>query len=68
MTDKQTDLTSQLPQVPPLRHDPGDRMKIPSDMFYIFYLQKKIPLRPIHVSNSHTKFGWMSSNGLGGDS
>ena len=24
--------------------------------------------RPIYVSNSHTKFGWISSNGLGGDS
>ena len=24
--------------------------------------------RPIHESNSHTKFGWISSNGLGGDS
>ena len=24
------------PQVWPLRHDPGDRMKIPLDMFYIF--------------------------------
>ena len=24
--------------------------------------------RPIHVSNSHIKFGWISSNGLGGDS
>ena len=24
--------------------------------------------RPIHVSNSHTKFGWISSYGLGGDS
>ena len=24
--------------------------------------------RPTHVSNSHTKFGWISSNGLGGDS
>ena len=23
---------------------------------------------PIHVSNSHTKFGWISSNSLGGDS
>ena len=23
---------------------------------------------PIHVTNSHTKFGWISSNGLGGDS
>ena len=23
---------------------------------------------PIHVSNSHTKFGWISANGLGGDS
>ena len=24
--------------------------------------------RPIHVSNSHTKFGLISSNGLGGES
>ena len=24
--------------------------------------------RPIYVSKSHTKFGWISSNGLGGDS
>ena len=24
--------------------------------------------RPIHVSNSRTKFGWISSSGLGGDS
>ena len=24
--------------------------------------------RPIHVSKPHTKFGWISSNGLGGDS
>ena len=23
---------------------------------------------PTHVNNSHTKFGWISSNGLGGDS
>ena len=23
---------------------------------------------PIHVSNIHTKFGWISTNGLGGDS
>ena len=23
---------------------------------------------PIHVSNTHTKFGWISSIGLGGDS
>ena len=23
---------------------------------------------PIYESNSHTKFGWISSNGLGGDS
>ena len=22
---------------------------------------------PIHVSNAHTKFGWILSNGLGGD-
>ena len=26
------------PQVPPLGHDPGGQMKIPSDMFYIFHL------------------------------
>ena len=26
------------------------------------------PQRPIHVSNSHTKFGLISSNNLGGDS
>ena len=25
------------PQVPPLAHDPGGQMKIPSDMFYIFH-------------------------------
>ena len=31
--------------------------------------QKKIAVaRPIYESNSHTKFGWISSNGLGGDS
>ena len=24
--------------------------------------------RPIHVSNPHNKSGWISSNGLGGDS
>ena len=31
--------------------------------------QKKCTVaHPIHVSNSHTKFGWISSNGLGGDS
>ena len=23
---------------------------------------------PIHVSSSHTKFGWISYNGIGGDS
>ena len=27
-----------FPQVRPLGHYPGDRMKIPSDMFYIFHL------------------------------
>ena len=28
--------------------------------------QKKCAVaHPIHVSNSHTKFGWISSNGLG---
>ena len=31
--------------------------------------QKKFAIaRPIHVSNSHTKFGWILSNVLGGDS
>ena len=31
--------------------------------------QKKYAIaRPIHVSNPHTKFGWISPNGLGGDS
>ena len=31
--------------------------------------QKKFDIaHPIHVSNSHTKFGWISSNCLGGDS
>ena len=29
--------------------------------------KKCVVARPIHVSNSHTKFGWISSNGLGGD-
>ena len=29
---------------------------------------KSAVARPIHVSNTHTKFGWISSNGLGGDS
>ena len=31
-------------------------------------VQKNYVARPIYVSNSHTKFGWISSNGLGGDS
>ena len=31
--------------------------------------QKKCAVaHPIYVSNPHTKFGWISSNGLGGDS
>ena len=30
--------------------------------------KKNYVAHPIHVSNSHTKFGWISSNGLGGDS
>ena len=33
-------LTPKHPQVPPLRHDPGDRMKILFDMYYIFYLRE----------------------------
>ena len=28
--------------------------------------KKYVPL--IHVSNTHTEYGWISSNGLGGDS
>ena len=31
-------------------------------------LKKCAIAHPIHVSNSHTKFGWIWSNGLGGDS
>ena len=30
--------------------------------------QKCSVARPIRVSNSHAKFGWILSNGLGGDS
>ena len=30
--------------------------------------KKCVVARPLHVSNTHTKFGWISSNGLGGDS
>ena len=30
--------------------------------------KKSAIAHPIHVSNEHTKFGWISSNGLGGDS
>ena len=41
----------------PLPRAPGGGAKIKFDV-----------ARPIHVSNSHTKFGWISSNGLGGDS
>ena len=33
MTDKQTDLTPQLPQVPLLGHDPGEQMKFPAEIF-----------------------------------
>ena len=29
---------------------------------------KSVVACPIHVSNSKTKFGWISPNGLGGDS
>ena len=92
-----------VPQVPPLGHDPGGQMKIPSDRLYIFRVwedtqslvsniwnllcnwnlmifdhltppqgprggaKKCAVARPIHVSNSHTKVGWISSNGWGGD-
>ena len=30
--------------------------------------KKSAVAHPIHVSNTHTKFGCISSNGLGGDS
>ena len=30
--------------------------------------KKESVARLIHVSNSHTKFGWISTDGLGGDS
>ena len=30
--------------------------------------KKSAVAHPIYVSNTHTKFGWISSNGLGGDS
>ena len=30
--------------------------------------KKNAGARPIHVTYSHTKFSWISSNGLGGDS
>ena len=39
--------TPWYPQVPPLGHDPGDQMKIPSDMFYIIF----------SFLRRHTKFG-----------
>ena len=29
---------------------------------------KNTVVRPIHVSNSHTKFDWIASNGLRGES
>ena len=36
--------------------------------FWPLWRGKRIALaRPIHVSNSHSKFGWISSNGLGGE-
>ena len=41
----------------PLPRAPGGEAKI---LFYV--------ARPIHVSNSHYKLGWISSYGLGGDS
>ena len=28
----------QYPKVPPLGHDPGSRIKLPSDMFFVFHL------------------------------
>ena len=32
-------LVPKYPQVPPLGHDPSDRIKNPSDMFCIFHTQ-----------------------------
>ena len=93
------------PEVPPLGHDSGDRIKTP--VWYVLYLlfvrtHIKFGIKsfeidfvieikwyltfwknpgpqgvgpnfsavagPMHVSNSHTKFGWIWSNGIGGDS
>ena len=34
-------LTAQHPQIRPLSHDSGDRMKMPLDMFYIFNVCKR---------------------------
>ena len=42
--DKRTDLTPQKPEVPTLGHEPGDRMKSLSDMFYLFYLWDDIQI------------------------
>ena len=36
---KITPWAPQRPEVPPLGHDPGDRMKIPSDMFCVFHCE-----------------------------
>ena len=38
MFEKNDPLGTPVPQSPTLGHDPGDRMKIPSDMFCIFHL------------------------------
>ena len=35
---------------------------------YVIEIKRYFIFWPIHVSNSHNKFGWISSNGLGGDS
>ena len=58
----------------------GHRCKYPYNDIYLYLTFWPLPKAPgggakkcavahsIHVSNSHTKFGWISSNGLGGDS
>ena len=42
-------LLTPAPQVPPLGHDPGDRMKIPFDMIHIFYRGIRFRLTCTHI-------------------
>ena len=51
-----------------LTADPGVASSIPAWSHTFVEIDHEIISTAIHVSNSHTKFGWISSNGLGGDS